>query len=200
MVFQDRWSLGTGSITLKCGTFCLEYVALQDRWSLMGVVSQDWFHCSSKMNLWLMQLNSVDTVCCDADTARCSIMWSDIMVFAHTIRYYPLALHQPLCDPRSGPLMSMVVGQRSEYCGRKWRTTFWSCRLLRLEIGKRVISNFNGTSTPKGSYMPKHARDRYDWLEKDGGGEQTNWRYGAVMSCQFEVLNVGKVLKKYQFS
>ncbi len=45
MVFQDRQSLVTGSVTLKYGTFCQEYVVLQDRCSLMGVASQDRFHC-----------------------------------------------------------------------------------------------------------------------------------------------------------
>ncbi len=35
----------TDSVALKCGTFCQEYVVLQDRWSLMAVVSQDRFHC-----------------------------------------------------------------------------------------------------------------------------------------------------------
>ncbi len=45
MVSQDRWSLVTGSFTLKCVT-CPKLVVLQDsRWSLMTVVSQDRFHC-----------------------------------------------------------------------------------------------------------------------------------------------------------
>ncbi len=29
---------GESSIALKCGTFCQEYVVLQDRWSLIAVV------------------------------------------------------------------------------------------------------------------------------------------------------------------
>ncbi len=45
MVSQDRWSLVTGSVALKYGTFCHEYVVFQDSWSLMSVVSQDRFHC-----------------------------------------------------------------------------------------------------------------------------------------------------------
>ncbi len=48
MVSQDRWSLVTGSVALKCGTFCQEYVVCQDRWSFMTVVSQDRFHCTEK--------------------------------------------------------------------------------------------------------------------------------------------------------
>ncbi len=37
---QDRWSLVTASITLKCTrTFCLECAAFQDRWSVMAMVS-----------------------------------------------------------------------------------------------------------------------------------------------------------------
>ncbi len=43
-VSQDRWSLVTGSFTSKCATFSQNRV-LQDRWSLMAVVSQDSFHC-----------------------------------------------------------------------------------------------------------------------------------------------------------
>ncbi len=43
VVSQDRWSLVTGLITLKCRTFCQEYLVSQDRWSLMAVVSQDRF-------------------------------------------------------------------------------------------------------------------------------------------------------------
>ena len=35
-VSQDRWSLVTGSITLKCRSFCL-CVVFQDRWSLKTV-------------------------------------------------------------------------------------------------------------------------------------------------------------------
>ncbi len=31
VVSQDRWSLVTGSITLKCWTFCQEYLVFQDR-------------------------------------------------------------------------------------------------------------------------------------------------------------------------
>ncbi len=45
MVSQDRWSFVTGSVALKCGTFCQEYVGLQDGWSFMAVDSQDRFHC-----------------------------------------------------------------------------------------------------------------------------------------------------------
>ncbi len=47
MVSHDRWSLVTGSFTLKCSSFCQKLVVLQDRWSLMAVVSQDRFtvHC-----------------------------------------------------------------------------------------------------------------------------------------------------------
>ena len=36
---RSKWSLVTGWITLKCKTFCLEYLVFQDRWSLMAVVS-----------------------------------------------------------------------------------------------------------------------------------------------------------------
>ncbi len=45
MVSQDRWSLVTGSYTLECRTFCQKLVVLQNKWSLMAVVSQDRFHC-----------------------------------------------------------------------------------------------------------------------------------------------------------
>ena len=51
MVSQNRWSLVTGSFTLKCVTFCQKLVVLQDRWSLMAVVSQDRFHCTLYMEL-----------------------------------------------------------------------------------------------------------------------------------------------------
>ncbi len=43
VVSQDRWSLVTGSITLKWRTS--SQVVFQDRWSLMAMVSQDMFHC-----------------------------------------------------------------------------------------------------------------------------------------------------------
>ncbi len=39
----------TGSITLKCMTFCQEYLVFQDRSSLMAVVPQDKFHCRRKL-------------------------------------------------------------------------------------------------------------------------------------------------------
>ncbi len=46
-VSQKTFSLVTGKrkITLKCRTFCQEYLVFQDGWSLMAVVSQDRFHC-----------------------------------------------------------------------------------------------------------------------------------------------------------
>ncbi len=47
MVSQERWSLVTGSISLKCRTFWQEYLVFQDRSSLMAVVSQYRFHCTS---------------------------------------------------------------------------------------------------------------------------------------------------------
>ncbi len=34
VVCQDRWSLVTGSVILKCRSFCQKYVVFQDRWSL----------------------------------------------------------------------------------------------------------------------------------------------------------------------
>ncbi len=40
MLFQDMWSLVSGSL-LKYRTFCQKLRVLQDRWSLMAVVSQD---------------------------------------------------------------------------------------------------------------------------------------------------------------
>ncbi len=44
-VAQDRWSLVTGSFTLKYRTFCPKMVVLPDRWSLVAVASQEMFHC-----------------------------------------------------------------------------------------------------------------------------------------------------------
>ncbi len=44
MVSQDRWSLVTGRFTLKSRVFCPKLVVLQDRWSLLAVVSQDRFY------------------------------------------------------------------------------------------------------------------------------------------------------------
>ncbi len=44
VVCQDRWSLVTGSVMLKCRSFCQKCMVFQDRWSL-AVVSWDRFHC-----------------------------------------------------------------------------------------------------------------------------------------------------------
>ena len=44
VVCQDRWSLVTGSVILKCGS-CQKCVVCQDRWSLVAVAFQDKFHC-----------------------------------------------------------------------------------------------------------------------------------------------------------
>ncbi len=78
MVSQDRWSLVTGSFTLKYVTFCKTQVALQDRWSLMAVVSQDRFHCSKT---------------CEVLTSTNALMVTDLR---HTIctRYMGIHLHQ----------------------------------------------------------------------------------------------------------
>ncbi len=46
VVCQDRWSLVTGSVILKCRSLCQKCVVCQGRWSLMAVVSQDRFHYS----------------------------------------------------------------------------------------------------------------------------------------------------------
>ena len=48
---QNRWSLMTGLITLRCRTCCHKYLVFQDRWSLMAVVSQDMFHCTNLVGL-----------------------------------------------------------------------------------------------------------------------------------------------------
>ncbi len=47
VVCQDRWSLVTGLVILKCRYFCQKSVVSQDRLSLMAVVSQDRFHCTN---------------------------------------------------------------------------------------------------------------------------------------------------------
>ncbi len=47
MVSQDRWSLVAGSVALKCGALCQEYVVLFH----MALVSQDRFHCTKKIVL-----------------------------------------------------------------------------------------------------------------------------------------------------
>ncbi len=51
VVCQDRWSLVTGSVMLKCRSFCQICVVFQDRWSLMAVVSQDRFHCIHALDI-----------------------------------------------------------------------------------------------------------------------------------------------------
>ncbi len=48
VVCQDRWSLVTCSVILKCRSFCHKSVVFQDRWSLTVVISQDRFHCTKK--------------------------------------------------------------------------------------------------------------------------------------------------------
>ena len=45
VVCQDRWSLVTGSVILKCWSFYRKCVVCQDRLSLMALVSEDRFHC-----------------------------------------------------------------------------------------------------------------------------------------------------------
>ena len=55
VVSQDRWSLMTGSITLKCLT-CQEYLIFQGKWSLVIVVSQYRFHCIQKLILTYVSL------------------------------------------------------------------------------------------------------------------------------------------------
>ncbi len=45
VVCQNRWCLVTGSVILKCRSFCQKCVVFQDRWPFMAVVSQDRFHC-----------------------------------------------------------------------------------------------------------------------------------------------------------
>ncbi len=51
VVFQDRWSLVTGLVILKCRSFYRKCMVCQDRWSLMAVVPQDRFHCTQIVDL-----------------------------------------------------------------------------------------------------------------------------------------------------
>ncbi len=44
VVCQDRWSLVTSSVILKCKSFCQKCMICQHGCSLMAVVSQDRFH------------------------------------------------------------------------------------------------------------------------------------------------------------
>ena len=63
MVSQDRLSLVTDSIVLKCGTFCQEYMVLQDRLSLIAAVSQDRFHCTHRDWHLFVPVYIYETVC-----------------------------------------------------------------------------------------------------------------------------------------
>ncbi len=56
VVFEDRWSLRTDSITLKCWIFCQEYLGFQYRWSFMAVISQDRFHFIMLSPAWLLSV------------------------------------------------------------------------------------------------------------------------------------------------
>ncbi len=49
-ISQDRWSLVTGSVILKCGSFCQNCAVFQDTWSLMAVVSHERFHCIAHLD------------------------------------------------------------------------------------------------------------------------------------------------------
>ncbi len=40
VVSQDKWSLVTGSATLKCVTFCQEYLVSQDKFYCIKVISR----------------------------------------------------------------------------------------------------------------------------------------------------------------
>ncbi len=57
VVCQERWSLVTGSVILKCRSSCWKCVVWQDRWFVMAVVSQDRLHCTrhltSNFKRWL---------------------------------------------------------------------------------------------------------------------------------------------------
>ncbi len=46
VVCQDRWPMVTGSVILKCRSFCRKCVVCQDRWPFMAVVPQDGLHCT----------------------------------------------------------------------------------------------------------------------------------------------------------
>ncbi len=43
VVCQDRWSLVTGSVILKCRSYCRKYVVCQDRWSHGSGLSKQLF-------------------------------------------------------------------------------------------------------------------------------------------------------------
>ena len=48
--FSRQVVFGESSIAPKCGTFCQEYVVLQDRWSLIVAVCQYCFHCTGVLS------------------------------------------------------------------------------------------------------------------------------------------------------
>ena len=68
VVSQDWWSLATGSIYIGMwdlytrniqGSLYQEYLAFQDRGSLMAVVSEDRFYCNKVKNFSLKHMRSI---------------------------------------------------------------------------------------------------------------------------------------------
>ena len=114
IVALDRWSLGTDWITLKCETFCPEYLVFQDRWLLMAVVSQelDKFHCNIN-SFTSKYLSCIYITCiCKAASVDCSVCDTLSIAF---------------CDDLSPSIWKwwLVLGQNCRWIAAKQKQVSW---------------------------------------------------------------------------
>ncbi len=77
--------LVTGSLTLKCRTFCQKLVVLQDRWSLMAVVFQDRFHSTNArcQYIILVYLESYKLVAYPKDLLKKNLINLHEFIYSH---------------------------------------------------------------------------------------------------------------------
>ena len=103
---QHRWTLVTGSITLKFRTFwtfCQKYLVFQDRWSLMAVLFQDRFHCISWLNKGMFNSLFVSSYICGLSICGIgSEFWCIYTCFTRIINMTFIRWCTMIWDPVSG--------------------------------------------------------------------------------------------------
>ncbi len=140
MVSQDRWPLMTDSFTLKCRTFCQKLVVLQDRWSLIAVVSQDRFHCMFN----ILHDESLIIVIHTGRLSMITLTYNSCVVFSQTVpaisdrRTHCVCDGHPICQvspagcphspppPGSPPSASLTTAGKETVAGGNAGGQCWS--------------------------------------------------------------------------
>ena len=149
----------TGSVILKCRSFCQKCAVCQDRWCLMAVVSQDRFHCSLKFIFkWQAILPMGSSLTTQLAQATAMSQWETFISRSRTVS------NRTLSTLPSSQLHSLLswfgVTGRPELDGgwalAMWRFTMF-CMVVRYtwSLGSWIQANIRSTlECTSNSYKP----------------------------------------------